>query len=272
MPEISLRHPLAVGRTAEVFAWDDGQALKLFREGWGRDAAEHEAEVARVIFDAGAPAPRVDGVIEVAGRAGVLYERIAGPSLLGVLLARPWRLPLVARTLAQTHAALHARSAPQLLDLRGMLAHRIRAATPLPTAHRDAALRALEALPDGEALCHGDFHPDNVLLSARGALVIDWENAARGDPLFDVARTLLLLDASAVYPTSVAGRATRRAFSLALRARYLRHYRRLRPFDSARLAAWNVPVAAARLSEGIGPEEAFLLARVRRLIAASAAK
>jgi Ser/Thr protein kinase RdoA (MazF antagonist) len=273
MPEIQLGNPLAVGRTAEVFAWngaEGGQVLKLFRAGWGLDAAEHEAAVARQIYDSGAPAPRVDGVIEVAGRGGVIYERIAGPSLLAVLLARPWRLSSVARILAKAHVALYTRAVPHLPDLRSMLARRIHAATPLPPTLRDAALRALDALPDGDSLLHGDYHPDNVLLSARGPLVIDWENAARGDPLADVARTLLLLDAGYIYAGSAATRAVRHAFIVLLRRRYLRRSHQLCPFPSATLAAWDLPVTAARLSEGIEPEEAYLLARVRRLAATSA--
>jgi uncharacterized protein (TIGR02172 family) len=262
---------VAEGRTAEVFAWDDGRVLKLFRDGRGRDAAEYEVQVAQAIYASGAPAPRVDGVIEVGERAGVLYERIAGPSLLGAFFAQPWRLLWIARTFAEAHAAMHARNVAQLPELRGMLARRIRAATPLPTEHRDAALRALDALPDGDALCHGDYHAGNVLLSARGPLVIDWENAARGDPLFDVARALLLLDAGYLHASTAPGQALLRAAVWALRTRYLRRYCQLRPVDSTRLAAWRLPVAAARLCEEIGEEEAYLLARVRRLAEVPAA-
>ncbi len=256
---------VAEGRTAEVFAWDEGRVLKLFREGWGRDTAEDEAAVARLIFASGAPSPRTDGVVEVAGRAGVLYERITGPSLLRMLFAQPWRWAWIARQLAEAHAAMHARSVPELSDLRVVLARRIRSAGPLPPVYREAALRALDGLPDGDALCHGDYHLDNVLLSARGPLVIDWDSAARGDPHFDVARTLLLLDAGFNHAPTSATRALWRPYLWALRTRYLARYRRLHPFDPARLAAWNLPVAAARLREGIEEEEAYLLARVRRL-------
>lgn len=52
--------------------------------------------------------------------------------------------------------------------------------------------------------------------------------------------------------------------------RYLRRYRELHPFDGARLAARELPVTAARLSEGVAPEEALLRARVRQLLARGA--
>jgi aminoglycoside phosphotransferase (APT) family kinase protein len=53
--------------------------------------------------------------------------------------------------------------------------------------------RILERLPDGEALCHGDFHPGQVTLSEGRAAVLDWNGAKRGDALFDYARTRVLL-------------------------------------------------------------------------------
>src|SRR5262249_52939311 len=113
----------------------------------------------------------------------------------------------------------------------------------------------------------GDYHPDNVLLSARGPLVIDWENAALGDPLADVARTLLLFRTSFLSSQLLARRTFNRVAAALVANLYLWHYRQLRPFDTARLRAWELPVTAARLSEGVETEEAYLLERVRRLIA-----
>jgi aminoglycoside phosphotransferase (APT) family kinase protein len=54
-------------------------------------------------------------------------------------------------------------------------------------------LEGLERLPQGAALCHFDFHPDQVLMTQRGPVVIDWMTAFRGHPLADVARSCVLL-------------------------------------------------------------------------------
>jgi Ser/Thr protein kinase RdoA (MazF antagonist) len=48
-------------------------------------------------------------------------------------------------------------------------------------------------MPDCDRLCHGDFHPMNVLGEASQPIVIDWPNACRGDPAGDVCRSYLLL-------------------------------------------------------------------------------
>src|SRR4030095_15455198 len=54
--------------------------------------------------------------------------------------------------------------------------------------------RILDGLPAGDRLCHGDFHPGNLLVCADRVSVIDWPNATRGVPEADYARTMLLLE------------------------------------------------------------------------------
>lgn len=256
---------IGAGRTAEIFAWGETEILKLFRQGYAGEAAAHEAALAAAIQAAGAPCPTVGGLLEVEGRFGVIYERIDGPSLEAQIRARPWRFAPIAALFAETQAAAQSCVVPTLPSLRQELARRIERAAPLSADLRAAALQALEHLPDGSALCHMDFHLGNVLLSRRGPVVIDWENATCGHPLADVTRTLLLLQMGRVYPKSAIQRAAVRGVSAAFRAVYLRRYRQFRPASRAQITAWQLPVAAARLSEGITEEEPHLLALVARL-------
>jgi hypothetical protein len=51
------------------------------------------------------------------------------------------------------------------------------------------------ALPPGEALLHLDYHWLNVLVDGTAVTgVLDWENARRGAPILDIARTYTLLN------------------------------------------------------------------------------
>jgi aminoglycoside phosphotransferase (APT) family kinase protein len=256
------------GRTAEIFAWGENEVLKLFRPEFSSPASSaYEAKMARAIFATGAPSPAVGDVVEIEERAGIVYERIEGPSLEEQIRARPWLIARVAGMLAETQAATHARSLPTLPSLRATLQQRIQHASPLTLTLRAAAERALDDLPDGSALCHGDFHPGNVLLSSRGPLVIDWENATSGHPLADVARTLLLLRIGWLYAENSAQRRLRRLATPAFSALYLRRYRQVHPAMRREINAWALPVTAARLSEGVTQEESLLLDRVALLAA-----
>jgi hypothetical protein len=71
-----LGQPFAVGRTAEIFAWEEGTILKLYRDWCPANWVEHEAHIALVVNQAGIPAPTVGDILSVEGRRGIVYERV----------------------------------------------------------------------------------------------------------------------------------------------------------------------------------------------------
>jgi len=163
---------------------------------------------------------------------------------------------------------MHAANGTGLPDQKAEVGRMIeRAGAVLPDDARQAALTRLDALPDGDAICHGDMHPGNVLVTERGAVVIDWMTASCGDPAGDVARTLFLLRHSGV-PTHLP-RVERSLITLARRrlsSIYLRQYRRLRRMDDRDVAAWRLPILAARLGEAVEGERATLHVLIRHEI------
>ena len=253
---------MALGRTAEIYAWEQGQILKLFWEWFSADGVEHEARIAHAVHAAGLPVPAVGEVVEVNGRLGLIYERVEGPSIFEAILARPWTLLRSARLLAQVQADVHARGiVPELPSQRERLENKIRAAEALPPDLQKAALKALGKMPDGSRLCHGDFHPGNVLMAARGPIIIDWIDATYGNPLADIVRSSLLIRGAAA-GGSLAGWRMKTMVRW-YHATYLRRCFQLRPGDQQQFAAWQPIVAAARLSENILEEQDWLLSLVR---------
>jgi uncharacterized protein (TIGR02172 family) len=251
------------GRAAEVFEWDDGRVVKLFHPGVPPSWPRHEWETTRAVHASGVACPEVGDLVEVGGRHGILYERIDGPPLLSVIARRPWRVVWAARLMAQLHAGMHACRSDQLPPARERLRAAIERAPDLPADDRQAALRALESLPDGDRVCHGDFHPDNIVLSRRGPVVLDWANASRGCPEADAARTSLMLQIGEP-PSGTPLRPLIDLLRRALHAMYLSRYRRLRGVGQARIDAWMLPVAAGRADERIVEERGRLLALIAR--------
>ncbi|MBN8620860.1 MAG: phosphotransferase family protein [Anaerolineae bacterium] len=95
-----------------------------------------------------------------------------------------------------------------------------------------AALAACRPLPARNPLCllHGDFWPGNLLFdsAAHLAAIIDWEDAALGDPLADLATARLEL---------------LWAFGLDAMTRFTRHYQSLTTFDFRHLPYWDLVAA-----------------------------
>ena len=244
------------GRTAEIYAWGNDQIIKLFYDWCPALWAEHEVEISQVVQEAGLPVPACGGLVEVEGRRGLIYERIQGSSMLREMLAKPWKLLWAARTLAGLQAAIHRCVVPGLPSHRQQMERCINEAA-WPQDVKEAALHALSQLPAGQALCHGDFHPDNILLAPRGPVIIDWLAATQGNPLADVARTSLLLRLG----EPVSGTPGRRFINLIrapFHALYMRRYLQLRPGSRQEIVAWQLPVAAARLCDRIPGEQAQL--------------
>ena len=132
---------------------------------------------------------------------------------------------------------------------------------------KEVVLRRLERLPDGDSLYHGDFYPNNVIMSPRGPVVIDWSSALRSDPLADVAWTWQLNRMNEP-PADMKGRWLIPVLQAAYQGFYLRRYRQLRPFAEEELTAWKLPMVALRLvrdSMYILPEERRRIERRRMM-------
>jgi aminoglycoside phosphotransferase (APT) family kinase protein len=119
-----------------------------------------EAQIMELARSQGFPVPRVHEI-----RAeGLVLERIDGPTMGQHLARHPWLIGRHIRTLAELHDRLHRISI------------------------------------DDATLVHFDLHPDNVLMSPDGPVVIDWTNAHGADPDADVAMTWVILETSAGLP------------------------------------------------------------------------
>jgi aminoglycoside phosphotransferase (APT) family kinase protein len=246
---------IAEGRTAEVYAWKEGTVLKLFRDWVPQGQVEYEARLARAVHASGLPVPWVGGIVEVDGRTGLIYQRLDGPTLLESLKRRPWTLARTAHLLATLHVELHAkRVCADVPEQKRRLEKKIEAGSLLSPRLRAQALSALKHLPSGEALCHGDFHPGNVLITPSGPILIDWIDATRGHPCADVARTLILarfaLPEGGPMAQKILVRSARWMTSI-----YLREYTRIRLIQASDVEEWIPVIAAARIEEGVGEAE-----------------
>lgn len=259
MSVMSLGEPIA--GTGNLYAWGEDQIVKLYGDDAPAGWVEHMARIDRALYAAGLPVPAAGEIIEIGGSLGLIYERVEGgpmaDDLLGTLEANPNTVIQLARVFAEVHAEIHACSNIPELPSQRLLATVIRRIAVLPPDLKEATLKALDEMPEGDRLCHGDFHPYNVLMSPRGPIVIDWNNAHIGNPLEDVARSTLILSGFSV--THPSYRPIIDQFNHA----YLERYFQLRPGDPEQLVAWQPIVAAVRLSDNIPELQEWLLEQTR---------
>ena len=147
------------GREADVFAVDERRVLRRTRD--GRDV-EPEARLLRYLAEHGYPVPEV---YDVDG-PDLVMERLSGPNMSDVARSQPWRARALGTTLGRLHRSLHEVPAPAWL----------------PSVSRERS-----------CVVHLDLHPDNVLVTPRGPVVIDWANSGAGTAALDVAMTVVIL-------------------------------------------------------------------------------
>ncbi|MFJ1595740.1 phosphotransferase [Streptomyces sp. NPDC088261] len=154
---------LGTGRSADVYAYGEGWVLRRYRV--GLDAGP-EAVVMEHLREHGYPVPRVRPPRPEVPRELVM-ERLSGPTML--------------ETLARGGTTPEAAGA----QLAGLL-------------RRLHAVPARVGARPGDRVLHLDLHPDNVMLTPDGPVVIDWSNTEEGPPGLDLAMSALILAQVAV--------------------------------------------------------------------------
>jgi uncharacterized protein (TIGR02172 family) len=231
------------GLTSDVFTWGEERVLKLAFSWLPAATAEREFAVTQAIHAAGVPVPAAFEIVQIGARHGIVFERVRGPSLLRQVEKRPWTLFAAARQLAELHVRIHAYVAPgKLPSQREQIKRWVEGAVDFSEAEKEVARRQLAQLPPGDCVCHGDFHPGNIVLTARGPVIIDWSTGTRGHALADVARTSVLFEsASLPDETPLHIRFLMKAARRLLHVTYLNRYLELRPGTLDEIEKWRVP-------------------------------
>ena len=233
---------LAAGQRAEVFEWGS-RVVKLCRSTGSKRVTFREAAIHAAVEALGLPVPPVWSVQQIDGRWGIVFDRVSGVSFANQMRDDVAAIPRYLQILAQLHTNIHAHAAKEFSCLKIWLATNIDRAIPLDQSRKQILLNGLRDMPDSDRLCHGDFHPMNVLGEASQPIVIDWPNACRGDPAGDVCRSYLLLK---LHADEVA-------------RPYLDAYCRVSGMRRQTIRDWLPYVAAARLAEEVPGEQHLLL-------------
>jgi len=239
---------VGAGKEAEVFEYGTN-VVKLYKPTAPKRSAFREAAALALVESLELPTPAIFGVVQIDARWGIVMARADGPSFADTVARQPALLPAYLREMASLHVRIHGHLATHFASLTARLAANIRRAeTVLGDTRQRRLLDGLTALPEGRQLCHGDFHPFNILGPPGGALVIDWLDACSGTPAADVCRSYVLMS----------------SLDIDLAAVYVAAYAEVTATTRHEIFRWLPFIAAARLAEGVPDEVDALLEIVDR--------
>lgn len=184
---------IGFGRQSDVYE-HDGQAFKVYKDWVSIEQIQYEADISQKVAAVCSFAPEFYGMIEQDGKYTLKFEYIKGNMLAAVLGRNLFKLKKNAQRLGKLHRQVHENT---VSGLRTTADKFERSLLQYKYINQDNLNKLMEFLKKSEkavSLCHGDLHPENVIVEDNGKMrVIDWVDAYCGDPLSDVARTYYLL-------------------------------------------------------------------------------
>jgi thiamine kinase-like enzyme len=182
---------IGVGNTANVYEWEEDKVLKLFHEGYPDVAINMEYTNAIAIRELEFLKPKAYNFISYDNRKGIIYDRLRGESLLDWTI-RTGNMPLCAYYMSKLHKEIIQNEVHDVPNYKDFLRYHIPSSLSLDK--RKELLHSIDNLADGNTLCHGDFHPGNIIMSQGHMYAIDFMNVCYGNYIYDVARTVFLLE------------------------------------------------------------------------------
>jgi len=184
---------IGIGRTAEVYDYEDDKVLKLFYSAFSVKTIEDEYLIAKGISTTTSLVPRVYDIVHIRNRTGIVYEKIKGKMLSDYLSGNIINTRRIIRKFAQTQKRINNTSSENIPNHTDKLRQRISSSRLLSDPEKKTVLKYLSLINNNE-ICHGDYHPENVFVDQNHDFrVIDWANMFVSNKYLDIARTYYLI-------------------------------------------------------------------------------
>ncbi|MCC2338981.1 aminoglycoside phosphotransferase family protein [Bacillus tropicus] len=242
-----LGNPIAKGNTAEIYLYDN-KIVKLFKEYLPDTESMNEAKKQKYAYSCGLPVPNVFEVTKIQNRQAIIMEYVKGENIGDLLLNNLNEAARYIGLCVNEQKKIHAiRVNTDGMELMGQrLERQIKSGYKLDEKQKGNILNRLHSIKFEPRLCHGDFHPFNLILSKKNVNIIDWVDASSGDIRADVFRTYLLYAQT----------------SLELAEMYLHLYCKNTSLLRDEIFQWASIIIAARFSEKVSPQNEVYLKKL----------
>lgn len=244
---MNLGNPIAKGNTAEIYLYDT-EVVKLFKEYLPNTESMNEAKKQKYAYSCGLSVPNVFEVTKIKNRQAIIMEYVKGDSIGDLLLNNLNEAEYYINICVNEQKKIHAiRVNTDEMEAMGeRLERQIKSVHKLDEKQKESILNKLHSIKFEPRLCHGDFHPFNLILSEKNVRIIDWVDVCSGDIRTDVFRTYLLYAQS----------------HIELADMYLQIYCRNTDLTRDEIFQWAPIMIAARFSEKVSPQNEVYVNRL----------
>lgn len=237
---------IAVRNSKTVYR-DGNLKLKVFNDDYSKADIFNEALNQARIEETGLNVPKVIEVAKHDGKWTLVTDYINGTTISKMMQEHPENTDEYLEMFTSLQVEVHSKTCPGLVMLKDKLKRYIKKSDLSATDRYDLYDR-LTAMPAHFKLCHGDFHPSNVVITEDGTpFIIDWSHAAQGNASADAVRTYLSL---------------RMNWGLAVAEMYIKKYCEKSNTDIDYVQKWMPIIVAAETVRGNEEQREFLKQKI----------
>ncbi len=205
--------------------------------------------------------PAVLETVRKGNRLGLVYERVDGRTLLEKVQTEPEKMEQWGRLLTSLTCPCTGPMSRLVCRIKSSGWHA--KWTPAAFCHVKSVplfWKCWLLFPQDAPFATATFIPGNIIIAHERPSIIDWVDATVGNPIADVARTVVVLlghiESGSIDENEKIG-------VTLLHRTYLHHYMATVPDRWHEYEQWLIVAAATRLAEGIAAEQPWLLRTVR---------
>jgi len=259
---------IGVGRTSEVYEYNNDCVLKLYYSET-EEIVKKEYNFAKYVFDKNIRTPEPIEIIKIDNRYGIIFKKVNGKSLLNNIMNNIFMMKKMFSKMAYLHYDINKIDFnDNSYTYKKYLKWAINESKYLSNNEKDKLICYISKLPDGNKLCHGDFHPENIICDNDKLYIIDWMTGMQGAMAADVARTeMILRNADIPGKTSFFIKILNKIVSNMVANIYVKKYCKISGIKLNEINIWKLPLYVARLHENNSKkEEEKLIKKIKKLI------
>lgn len=189
---MKLQNMISDGDKVQVYEVD-GKAVKVFKDpNEPKSVVLYEALTHTRVEETGYnKIPALEEVTKIDGKCAISYDYITGDTMADLLKKSPEKADEYLEQMVDLQIEINSQRSPKISRLKDYLKRSIESLDMIDDVKKYELLTRLESMPKHVKLCHGEFTPDNIIISKNGVYVVDWLKAKQGNASADVAKTYL---------------------------------------------------------------------------------
>lgn len=193
MNELKLGKIISKGATVDVYESGD-LAVKVFKPECPKTIVFYEALMDSKVEETGLNVPKITEVELIDGKWAIASELIKGKTLAQIIEEEPENKDEYIADMVDLQLNIHSKTVSGITKLKDSLRAEIESLSVIDHIKKYELLTRLDSTPKHVKLCHGNFGPENIMVTDDNKVyIIDWVGATIGNASADVAKTYLKL-------------------------------------------------------------------------------